>query len=214
MIAYLLLFYCGFWTTVIIILIISLIIVSILGYFVFFKYERELVYLYPRKRNPMETFIFRKLRMEFFKQDKQIESIKLALSLTLDSRNLVKRLSEEMKNIESLYSDQESLRNLDLEIFRELSSNLESVLDKLESLISTKREYMYPEFLNMLRLLNERLTECSIVTKSIFALSPKKIDKNFFSECTQKIEINYVNVKNLHDNLIENFRNKFSKGIL
>jgi hypothetical protein len=211
--SYPLIFFNDFRITGVIILIASLIVLLVLVYLIFFKYESEITSLYPRNRNQMEIFIFKKLRMEFFKQDKQIDAIKTSLKIAMDCRNLVKRITEEMKNIESLFDDQKVIRSFDLEILRELSSNLEYLPDKLDILISQKREYIYPEFFSMLLSLKEDLKACHDTIKKILALDLVDLDKNFFLNCLQKIEINYLNIRDLHDSMISNFREIFSKGL-
>jgi hypothetical protein len=211
--SYPLIFFNDFRITGVIILIASLIVLLVLVYLIFFKYESEITSLYPRNRNQMEIFIFKKLRMEFFKQDKQIDAIKTSLKIAMDCRNLLKRVTEEMKNIEPLYDDQKAIRNFDLEILRELYSSLEYLPNKLDNLISQKREFIYPEFFNMLLSLKENLKACHDTIKKIFALDLVDIDKNFFLNCLQKTEIYYLDIKDIHNNMISNFREKFSKGL-
>jgi uncharacterized membrane protein YraQ (UPF0718 family) len=201
------------WKFIFSIVLISLIIIALLGYIVFLRFERKISFLYPRKRNQLETPTFKKVRQEFFKQGKQIEAFKMAITITIDSRNLVRRLSDEMKNIERLYIEFKPIKNSDFEVLEELKSTMDPIPANLENLIITRSEYLNTEFRQLIQSLKQVLSECNTITDKIFSFKPEDIEINFFSTCAKNIESKCQVIKELHDRLIKNFQVKFSKTI-
>ena len=193
------------------IILISLILVGLVGYIVLIRFEHKISFLYPRKRNQLETPTFKKVRQEFYKQDKQIEAFKMAITITIDSRNLLRRLSDEMKNIERLYINFQSVKNTDFEILEELKVNLDLLPEKLETLIATRSEYLNTEFRQLIKSIEQVISECNAITDKIFAFGPFDMEIKYFSACTKNIESKCQIIKELHDKLIKNFQEKFAK---
>jgi hypothetical protein len=202
-----------YWSYSILVVIISLIAISILGYFVFVRFERKISSLYPRKRHQLDTSAFKKVRQEFFRQDKQIEASKMVINILIDSRNHTRRLSEEMKNIEYLYNEFKQIKTSDFEILEDLKSSIENIPNNLEALIISKREYLNAQFLELTQDLKQVLSECNTIIDSIFANKPNEIEKNFFTACTKNIDSNCLIIKELYDKLIKNFQENFPKTL-
>jgi hypothetical protein len=196
-----------------IILLIGLIVILFLGYLILFRFDRKISFLYPGKRNHLEITAIDKTRSEFFKQHKQNELYQMVINLTIESRNLIRRLSEEIRNLEELYNESQQIRSLDLEILNDLNSKMNSLPVNLEKLMATNDKYINEEIQLLVYNIKHTLIDCNVTTDHLLNTNPGEIEKKSFATYTKNIESKYLDIKELHDQLIKNFQEKFSKSI-
>jgi hypothetical protein len=175
--------------------------------------DRKISSLYPRKRNSFETSAIKKINEEYFKQGKLINAFKFVIQITVEIRNLIHRLSGELKNLENIYNGLKPLQNSDFDILREIKASMEILLDKLENLRLSKKEDLNNEILNLMNRLNHVLSNCDATADKIIKIETEKYEKNFLSDSIGQVESNRLIIKDIHDELIQYFQGLFSKNI-
>jgi hypothetical protein len=199
------------WKFILSIIMLSIGIFSVFGYFILRRYDHKIISLYHRKRKKAEVQTIEEVRQEFLKHDEQIEVLKKAITITIGGRNLLRRVTEEIKSIDRLMFSSKSTKNIDFRILEELSPNMEQMSDYFEKLISEKEKYLTIEAIGIIRNLKKVFGECSLIINDIFTCIPEKRTKDFFSICSKNIELKYNNIVELHAALIRYFQDKFSE---
>lgn len=184
-----------------------------MAYFAFIKMDRKISSFYPRKRNPFEISAIKKINEEFFKRGKLINAFKFVIQITVEIRNLIHRLSGELKNLENIYDGLKPLQNSDFDILIEIKESMEILLDKLEKLGLSKKDDLNDEVLNLMNRLNQVLLNCNRTADKILKLETEKYEKNFLSDSIGQVETNRLIIKDIHDELVQYFQGLFSKNI-
>jgi hypothetical protein len=197
----------------ILVTLIGLFLIALLAYFIIMRLDRKIFMFYPRNRSHFETSAIKRINEEYFKQGKLIEAFKFVIKITIEIRNLVQRLSGELKNIENIYNELKPFKNSDLDILKELKSSMEVLHENLERLSISKKEDLNKEFIRVMSRLSQVLLDCDRITDKILKLETEKNDKIYISEYVGQIDSNCKIIKDLHDELIKYAQELFSKNI-
>jgi hypothetical protein len=198
---------------ILLIILICLILIGLSAYIIFIRLERKISIFYPGKRNRYKTLAIKKINEGYLKQGKQIDAFKFVIKITIEIRNLIHRLSGEIKNIDEVYDDLKFSKNSDFEILQELKTNLEVLLINLEKLSKSKEKDLNQEFLILITRLKLVLSECNEITSQILDLETGKAERSFISDSAVRIDSDYLIIKDIHDELIRNFQELFSKDL-
>jgi hypothetical protein len=194
-------------------ILISLVIIGFLTYYLVIRLQRKISNLTAGRRKHQQISAIKKINQEFLKEGEQIDAFKSIINLTIDIRNFIRRLSGEMRNIECVYNENKLLKSYDLDILNELKKNMEGLLDNLNRLTVSKKADLAIEFLNYLNKLQQALTECDSMTARVLGSETTESAINLITHSVSVIESNALIIKELHDGLIKNFQEIFSKDL-
>jgi hypothetical protein len=203
----------NFRTAMLVIILISLVIIGFLTYYLVIRLQRKISNLSPGRRKHQQISAIKKINQEFLKEGKKIDAFKSIINLTIEIRNFIRRLSGEMKNVESVYNENKLFKSNDLDILNELKKNMEGLLDNLIRLTVSKKEDLTDEFFNYLNKLQHALTECNVTTARVLESETKETDLRLITDSVAIIESNTIIIKDIHDELIKKFQEIFSKDI-